>query len=220
MKRAPRCNALNNVLDGSQNTGANNLYGYAGDDMYIVGAGDVVYENAGEGTDTVIAGVTYSLAGLTYVENLTLTGTGNINGTGNTLGNVLIGNSGNNTLSGGAGADMISGGDGLDTLTGGTGADTFVFEAASAYNNIDIITDFTTGQSDVIDIRDLLGAYNGTDPIANFVQLVNSGSDDLLQVDRDGTAGGYGFTTIAKLSGLNNLDAATLVAGGNLVVHS
>ena len=60
--------------------------------------GDVVTENANEGTDTVQASVTYTLAA--NVENLTLTGTGNINGTGNTLDNVIIGNSGNNVLTG------------------------------------------------------------------------------------------------------------------------
>ena len=44
------------------------------------------------------------------VENLTLTGSGNINGTGNALANILTGNSGNNTLDGGAGADTMVGG--------------------------------------------------------------------------------------------------------------
>ena len=49
------------------------------------------------------------------VENLTLTGTGNINGTGNGVANVITGNSGNNRLDGGAGADTMIGGDGNDT---------------------------------------------------------------------------------------------------------
>ena len=73
--------------------------GGLGNDTYVVdNTGDVVTENASEGTDTVQASVTYTLAA--NVENLTLTGTGNINGTGNTLDNVIIGNSGNNILAG------------------------------------------------------------------------------------------------------------------------
>ena len=52
--------------------------------------GDVVTEQAGEGTDTVQSGVTYTLGA--NVENLTLTGTGAINATGNALDNTLTGN--------------------------------------------------------------------------------------------------------------------------------
>ena len=58
---------------------------------------------AGDGTDSVSSSVSYAL---TYgVENLTLTGTGDINGTGNAANNVITGNAGNNMLDGGAGAD-------------------------------------------------------------------------------------------------------------------
>ena len=61
--------------------------------------GDVVIENANEGTDTVLAAISYTLGA--NVENLTLTGPANINGTGNALANSLIGNSGDNVLDGG-----------------------------------------------------------------------------------------------------------------------
>ena len=75
--------------------------------------GDTVTEAAGEGTDTVQSGVSYTLGA--DVENLTLTGTGSINATGNTLNNTLTGNAGNNVLDGGAGNDAMSGGAGDDT---------------------------------------------------------------------------------------------------------
>ena len=86
--------------------GADTMSGGLGNDTYVVdNTGDVVTENANEGTDTVQAGVTYTLA--TNVENLTLTGTGSINGTGNTLDNVLTGNGGANVLTGLAGNDSL-----------------------------------------------------------------------------------------------------------------
>ena len=66
-------------------------------------AGDVVTEALNEGTDTVQSSVTYTLGA--NVENLTLTGSANLNGTGNALANVITGNSGNNILDGAGGAD-------------------------------------------------------------------------------------------------------------------
>jgi len=62
-----------------------------------------VIENLNEGTDTVQSSVTYTLGA--NVENLTLTGSAAINGTGNDLNNVLTGNSAANVLTGGAGND-------------------------------------------------------------------------------------------------------------------
>jgi Ca2+-binding RTX toxin-like protein len=95
--------------------------GGAGNDVYIVGAGDTVVENAGGGTDTVQSSVAWILS--LNVENLTLTGTANINGAGSSGNNVLIGNSGNNILDSGSGNDTVDGGSGNDVLLGGSGDD-------------------------------------------------------------------------------------------------
>jgi Ca2+-binding RTX toxin-like protein len=113
----------NNRLDGRG--GADVMIGGAGNDTYVVdNPGDVVIEEPNGGIDTVEASISYSLGA--NVENLILTGTANINGTGNALNNTIIGNSGNNTLSGGAGNDVLIGNDGDDYLDGGPGADTMI----------------------------------------------------------------------------------------------
>src|SRR5205085_2640858 len=105
-------NSGNNTLSGA--AGADSMTGGLGNDIYVVEqAGDVVNENAGEGSDTVQSTISYTLGA--NVEVLTLIGTGDINGTGNGLANSLNGNSGANTLDGGAGADLMFGGNGDDT---------------------------------------------------------------------------------------------------------
>jgi Ca2+-binding RTX toxin-like protein len=117
--------AGNDVLDGMG--AADRMAGGAGNDVYRVdNAGDLVTENPGEGTDTVESLVSYTLGA--NVENLTLIGLGAINGTGNALGNVLLGNSASNRLSGGAGNDVLDGAAGADTLAGATGDDTYVVD--------------------------------------------------------------------------------------------
>jgi trimeric autotransporter adhesin len=104
----------NNTLTG--NDGNDTLNGGIGNDTYIVdNTGDRITQSANQGIDRVTSTVTYTLAN--NVENLTLTGTTNINGIGNALNNVITGNSGNNILNGGGGADTLIGGNGNDTYT-------------------------------------------------------------------------------------------------------
>ncbi len=104
--------------------GADTLIGGSGNDSYIVdNVGDLVIELSDEGTDSVSASVTYGLSA--NVEKLTLTGTGAIDGTGNTLANIMVGNAGANRLYGFGGDDRLDGGAGADTLVGGAGNDLY-----------------------------------------------------------------------------------------------
>ncbi|MDP5281080.1 calcium-binding protein [Sphingomonas sp. DG1-23] len=113
-------NAAANVLDGKG--GADNLWGYGGDDTYYVdNAGDLVREVAGEGYDTVITTVSYSLAdrnsqGVEVLKTSDRAGTDAID---------LTGNNGDNTLEGNAGANRLDGRLGADHLWGFAGDDTY-----------------------------------------------------------------------------------------------
>jgi len=131
-------NSANNILTGGAGNdifngleGTDTLIGGLGDDLYILEAGspDTITEAAGEGTDTVQAGMTYTLG--SNLENLILSGTAAINGTGNTLDNALLGNAAANVLTGGSGNDVLDGGAGADTLIGGIGNDAYVIDNAS-----------------------------------------------------------------------------------------
>ncbi len=113
----------NDSIDGG--SGADRMHGGQGDDVFVVNdAGDVVNEGFESGDDLVQSSVTYSLVNSVNVEDLILTGTSAINGTGNNLANALTGNSGNNNLSGGNGADSLIGNNGADTMSGGSYNDT------------------------------------------------------------------------------------------------
>ncbi len=136
-------NADDNILDGG--TGTDTLIGGAGNDTYVVdNSGDGVQESSGMGNDTVLASVNWTLGD--HLENLVLTGTRNLSGTGNNLDNRLTGNGGANVLNGGAGHDFLDGASGNDILTGGIGADTFAFTTPlHALRNLDTLTDFVSG---------------------------------------------------------------------------
>jgi Ca2+-binding RTX toxin-like protein len=149
-------NAGNNLLDGK--AGADTMRGGSGDDTYRVDhTGDTIVESAGSGEDAVEASVSFTLAN--NVEDLTLTGIADINATGNSLGNVLLGNSGDNILDGKAHGDFMAGGDGDDTyfvdhlgdeIAEGAGKGTDRVQASASHvlsNNVEHLT--LTGNSGI-----------------------------------------------------------------------
>ena len=177
-------NAGNNVIIGNANentlnagtAGTDSLQGGLASDTYIVDhAGVTIVESnvAGSGTDIVQSSAgTFTLA--TNVENLTLTGSGDINGTGNTGNNVLVGNDGSNVLSGAAGNDTITGGAGNDTITGGAGADTI-----NVGNGNDIIVLSTLTDSGIL--ATTVDTVNGFAAIA--ADAANSTTINLSAID-------------------------------------
>jgi trimeric autotransporter adhesin len=148
--------------------GTDNLIGGMGNDTYVVnGFADIITELLNEGTDTVETDITLDLNNFANVENLTLTGTGIINATGNTLNNVLTGNSEANILAGGAGNDRLIGGVGNDTMKGGAGNDTYVIDVTT-----DIITENLNEGTDTVEAAISFDLTN----IANVEKLVLTGT--------------------------------------------
>ncbi len=122
----------NDVLNGA--AGADAMTGGLGNDIfYVDDVGDAVTEFADEGTDRVVSTVSYILGD--NVENLTLTGTGAIDGAGNALDNALTGNAEINLLAGGDGIDRLNGGAELDFLEGGAGNDVLADTVGAGYFN-------------------------------------------------------------------------------------
>jgi Ca2+-binding RTX toxin-like protein len=192
----------NDFLDGG--TGANIMKGGAGNDVYVVhSAADKVVELSGEGVDTVRTDISYKLG--QFVENLELTGTANINGTGTSWHNVLVGNNGNNVLDGGAGNDRLFGAKGNDTMIGGEGKDTFVLKMAGA--GTDTIKDFKLGE-DNLDMHNVLksvGASTNAQALQNhLLEIVQNGKNAEVIAH----APGHEATKVAVVE---NMDAAALL---------
>ena len=145
-------NTGNNILDGG--IGIDTLIGGLGNDTYIVDSTtDVITENISEGIDTVESSVSYTLG--SNLENLTLTGTDSINGTGNDLDNTITGNSANNVLNGGTGADILVGGAGNDTYIVDTDTDVIVENGDST--NTDLLFHFDGANESTSITEEVLG---------------------------------------------------------------
>jgi Ca2+-binding RTX toxin-like protein len=206
------------------------LYGEAGDDVIYGGSGfrDYLYGGLGNdylngetGNDTIAGdeGDDY-LEGQAGDDSL-LGGLGNdalfggdgfdslLGGAGN---DALLGGTGNDTLLGGDGDDYLLAGADFNTLTGGNGADIFVYDTYSG--QVDTITDFNVNQ-DVLDLRGLFSSL-GVAATPDYLKLVQSGADTLVQIDTNGTTNGANFTTLVTLTSMNN--TSYLIQGSNFLV--
>ncbi|EGF93279.1 hemolysin-type calcium-binding repeat 2 copies family protein [Asticcacaulis biprosthecium C19] len=156
-------------------SGADTLIGGTGNDTFTVdNIGDLVTEVAGGGADLVQASASFTLDA--YVENLILTGTKTIHGTGNGHGNDMTGNGRNNTLNGLGGND---------SLTGGQGGDVFLFQTGSGD---DRILDFSAAQNDTINVN----AYTGG--VADNSLVAQVGGNVVITFDASNTITVIGAT--------------------------
>ncbi|MFN5987918.1 MAG: bluetail domain-containing putative surface protein, partial [Dolichospermum sp.] len=216
-------NAGNNVITG--NTGNNILNGGAGTDILIGGLGNDIYvvdsatdtitEGVNAGTDTIQSSVTYTIAALANIENLTLTGAAAINGTGNAGNNVITGNGANNILNGGAGTDTLIGGLGNDIYIVDSTTDTITELANGGTDTIQSSVTYTIAAANVENLT-LTGAaaINGTGNGGNNVITGNSANNILNGgAGKDTLTGGLGrdrfdYRTLAD-SLLSNFDIIT-----------
>jgi Ca2+-binding RTX toxin-like protein len=213
-------NDLDNALTG--NAGANTLDGLIGDDImtgkdgddtYVVdSSNDKVVEKAAEGDDTVRAGISYVLGN--NLEDLTLIGTGDIDGTGNSAQNVITGNDGANVLDGAGGIDWMLGGGGddsylvdnaADKITELDGGGTDSVTATASYVLSEFVDTLTLGGSSAIDGtgNDLANVLTGNEA-ANKLY-----ADDVVGDDTGGNdelIGNGGNDTLFSGDGSNTLD--------------
>ncbi|MCA9932198.1 MAG: type I secretion C-terminal target domain-containing protein, partial [Anaerolineales bacterium] len=118
---------------------------------------------------------------------------------------------------GGGSVSTLNGGDGLDNLYGSDGEDHFIFEAASAFNDIDVIHDFDRTQADAIDISDVLSGLGVN--AGNLSQYVDVTLGNGVRVDVTGSSSFGAPTQIASFAGSTNVtDEATMLANGTLII--
>jgi Ca2+-binding RTX toxin-like protein len=205
--------AGDDMLDGG--TGLDHMVGGTGNDVYVVDSdGDSVTEKSAQGLDTVLSSISRTLGN--HQENLTLMGEDSIDGTGNSLDNVMDGNDaintllggdgndtingngGDDTIFGGAGNDSIDGGTGADSMIGGSGSDTYFVEFGDGDNVFE--EDGASGVDTII----TNGAITMPEWVENLVWLANDN--------------GGGFCSGNALGNLMTAEAAAgeLTMDGNL----
>ena len=234
-------NAGNDTLTGG--AGTDKLIAGSGVDTLVAGTGrttfvvnntsDVIQGNGSSGSDTVQSSVSYTLE--QHIDNLTLTGSGDLVGRGNSdASNYIVGNAGNDTLIAGSGSDTLVAGTGADTLVAGVGTDVLqgqggdTFELDSGFGSSKIVTG--SGVSTVqfgagISATDLtLGLAIGTDGNPALV-IQDGGGAATIDGGLTGSIGSFDFAdgsnlTLAQLLSAAHVSAATVPgAHGNVLLN-
>jgi len=213
----------NDILDGGG--GADTMAGLGDDDTYYVDdAADFVYEQVGDGSDTIYASISYTLAAGQEVEFLRVRGDDGLALTGNDFGMEIVGGAGSDALTGGAGNDIVTGGgDSTDTLNGGADDDHLIRRGGAdildggAGADVMNAGDFSSGDTFYVD--------NAGDQIAGqvFQATIYASSDWTVSGGVDGSTV-YGVGSIGLhltgTSGINTLVGTSgddVLTGGSFV---
>ena len=205
-----------NLIDGG--LGSDSMIGGAGDDTYVVKVtGDSVIEDVDAGIDRVVSAVSYVLGA--NVENLTLSGTSTINGTGNALDNELVGNPAANRLTGNEGNDRLFGGDGDDILQGGAGDDLLDGQAGADSlaggdgNDVyyvddagDVVTEYANG------------GLGGTDTVYASLSYVLPANVENLVLTGSANLNGTGIGSANVLTGNSGSNVLSGLAGNDTLI--
>ena len=199
-------NGGNNLLDGRG--GDDTLSGGIGNDRYVIDSlGDVIVETANEGIDSVSASVSHTLE--SNVEQMTLTGTGNIEATGNALDNKLTGNAGDNRIDGGSGADWMAGGDGNDVYIIDNARDRVAESAAGGSDTI--LSSVSLRLFDNVETATLTGRAN--------LSLIGNSLDNVL-TGNDGNNRLVGLAGNDTLAGGNGNDRYDIDSTGDVIIEA
>ena len=205
-------NEGDDILKG-RTTGANALYGGAGDDYLVVGrVGDEI--DGGTGYDQVSyalsqTGVTVSstsarnvesIIGSKFADRVDLTGFTSAAADG--MPYCIRGDQGNDTLVGSSSNDVITGGSGLDSLNGGAGNDVLTGGTGFGDGTTDTSNDVLTGGLG-LDTFVFYRLGEGIDQITDF-----NPAEDKIRVDKSN----FGATSISQFS-YNSLNGSLAFNG-------
>jgi Ca2+-binding RTX toxin-like protein len=190
--------AGNDTLSGG--SGSDILTGGVGNDIYIIDALDSIFEDANGGIDTIMANFSYTLG--SYLENLLLSGSDDIDAIGNSLNNILGSNSGDNLLNGIGGFNRAS------------------YELAQSTSGVTVNLGITTAQN----------TGDGYDTLLNIEGVIGSRYNDHLigNTSNNSFEGGNGDDSINGGDGVDtaiyggtlgeSLRSASLGADGTLTL--
>jgi Ca2+-binding RTX toxin-like protein len=209
-----------NTLDGDD--GADILEGGKGADVYMVDdLGDQVTETlagVAGGIDLVKSEVSFTLGA--NLEKLTLLGSADIDATGNTLNNTLLGNAGANILDGGAGNDAMTGGKGDDTYIVDAAGDAVIEAAGGGTDTVESSVTFSLASRVNVENLDLtgVGKINGTgNALANVITGNDADNKLIGGAGNDTLIGGKGADHLTGGTGRDTYDFDLLADAGDTI---